>query len=102
MLLLFICKYTRQLPKQFLIFYLHIFNSETFTTDHIKCYLHKIPPNSETLSDKPLSQNHISCEQWPGIKYTKDKVWNKVWVKPQGCVVKVFPRGVSKDSQTVP
>ena len=28
--------------------------------------------------------------------------WNKVWVKPQGCVVKVFPRGVSKDSQTVP
>ena len=28
--------------------------------------------------------------------------WNKVWVKPQGCVVKVFLRGVSKDSKTVP
>ena len=29
-------------------------------------------------------------------------IWNKVWVKPQGSVVKVFLREVSKDSQTVP
>ena len=26
-------------------------------------------------------------------------VWNKVWVKPQGCVVKVFLREESEGSQ---
>ena len=25
--------------------------------------------------------------------------WEKVWVKPSGCVVKVFPREISKDIQ---
>ena len=29
-------------------------------------------------------------------------VWDKVWVKPQGCVVKVFPMDVSKDTESVP
>ena len=29
-------------------------------------------------------------------------MWDKVWVKPQGCVVKVFHREVSKDTPCSP
>ena len=31
-----------------------------------------------------------------------DVIWDKVWVKPLGCVVKVFPREVFNDTQSVP
>ena len=41
---------------------------------------------------------YIVCASF--IRLSLSPVWNKVWVKPQGCVVKVFLR-ISKDYQTV-
>ena len=51
---------------------------------------------------KYLKERRLDTHEAVAQSYNKSGVWDKVWVIPQGCVVKVFPTEVSKDTQSVP